>query len=400
MNSPVSPKKYDYLVVGAGPFGAAFSRRVLDAGKTCLVIDKRDHLAGNAFSKRIEGIDVHMYGAHIFHTDSDRIWDFVGRFGEWLPFKNNPRVKIGNRIYSFPINLMTLHQLWGVTTPAEARLKLEEVQAEIPNPKNAEEWLLSQVGREIYELFFKGYTKKQWFKDPKELPASIVSRLPFRLTFNDGYFHTKHQAVPKDGYTALFERMLEGANIELGVDFFSIADKWKRYAKSLIFTGPIDRFFDYELGRLEYRSLKFEFKVLEGDYQGHAVFNHPDESVPYLRSIEHKHFVQHGKKHIGHEDNRNKTVVSYDVPVPPNDAICVKDPQYPIRDAINSALYNKYAEFAKKQNGVIFGGRLGEYKYFDLDQAIGSAINKADKTLGIANRPKFALKASDSKEAV
>lgn len=369
--------KYDYLIVGAGPFGSAFARTVTDAGKTCLVIDKRHHVAGNAYTKRISGIDVHMYGAHIFHTDSERIWRFVNEFSQWRPFKNNPKAIVGGRVFSFPINLMTLHQLWGVTTPAEAQMRLRQEQVPIKEPRNAEEWLLSQVGKDIYELFFYGYTKKQWQKDPKELPASIVRRLPFRLTYDDSYFHAKYQAVPARGYTVLFEQMLSGIPADLGVNFFDISQTWRRFARTLVFTGPIDRFFGYSRGRLEYRSLRFEFETHRGDFQGHAVFNYPDESIPYLRSVEHKHFLPSDPKHFDTSDGMEETVVSYDYPLSDLDDVNCEDPQYPIRDERNTRVYREYAELAKRDPDVLFGGRLGEYQYYDIDQAIGSAISKA-----------------------
>lgn len=368
--------KHDFLIVGAGPFGAAFARTAADLGKTCLVIDKREHIAGNVYSKKVHGIDVHMYGAHIFHTDNDDIWQFVNRFGRWKPFQNNPLARIGSKVYSFPINLMTLHQLWGVITPAEARARLDQTRIPCDNPQNAEEFLLDQVGREIYELFFRGYTQKQWFKEPRDLPASIVTRLPFRLTFDDSYFHARHQAIPVEGYTSIFAAMLEGIDVDLGVDFFSMRDDWRRYARQLVFTGPIDRFYDHTLGRLEYRSLRFEFETHTGDFQGHAVFNYPELDVPYIRSIEHKHFLQPGPKHITSAGDE-PTVVSYDFPIAPDDARNIEDPQYPIRDAANSERYSRYADLARGTPDIIFGGRLGEYRYYDIDQAIGSAIAKA-----------------------
>lgn len=371
---------HDFLIVGVGPFGASFARTATDLGKTCLVIDRRDHMAGNTYTKSIEGVDVHMYGAHIFHTDNEQIWNFVNRFGDWKPFHNNPRVRVGDKMYSFPINLMTLHQLWGVTTPAEARQKLAEVRVPCDNPQNAEQWLLSQVGQEIYELFFRGYTKKQWFKEPRELPASIVTRLPFRLTYNDAYFATKYQAIPRQGYTHVFEQMLDGIKVELGVEFRSLRDKWKTLARQLVFTGPIDQYYDLEFGRLEYRSLRFEFETYEGDFQGHAVVNYPAENVEYLRIIEHKHFYDAGPKHI-REATGEKTVITRDIPLPPDHRETIDDPQYPIRDERNTATYNCYAKIAEQSGDVLFGGRLGEYRYYDIDQAIASAIMKARRRI-------------------
>lgn len=387
--------KYDYLIVGAGAFGATFARTATDLGKRCLLVDRREHIAGNTYSKKIEGIDVHMYGAHIFHTDNEKIWEFVNRFGQWHAFQNNPRVRVGNKIYSFPINLMTFHQLWGVTTPAEAREKIQEVRIPNDNPKNAEEWLLAQVGEEIYETFFRGYTKKQWFKEPRELPASIVTRLPVRLTYNDSYFATKYQAIPRDGYTDVFEKMLEGIDVDLGVDFYAMRDSWKSKAKHLVFTGPIDQYHEYQFGKLEYRSLRFDFEIHDGDYQGHAVVNYPEESVEHLRIIEHKHFTDFGPKHIKAE-RPTKTVITKDVPLAPEHHQVIDDPQYPIRDERNSSLYDQYAAAAKNDPSVMFGGRLGEYRYYDIDQAMGSAMMKARRHILKGKQP---AKRSDSRAA-
>lgn len=372
--------KYDYLIAGAGIFGATFARYLTDHGKKCLVIDRRDHIAGNIYTKKIEGIDVHMYGGHTFHTSHEPIWRFVNRFSDWIPFKYNPRVRVGDKVYSFPVNLLTFHQLWGVTTPKEAYEKLRSVQIPCRHPRNAEEWLLSQVGREIYEKFFYGYTKKQWLKEPRELPASIVKRLPIRLTHNDSYFQSKYQAIPKDSYTTLVANMLRGIDVELGTDFFKL--DWPRYAKKLMFTGPIDKFYDFRFGRLEYRALEFRMEIVKGDFQGHAVFNYPDLHVPYIRTVEHKHFRGHmdPSKYITGLDE-GRSVVTYDYPLPAKDAEGLSDPQYPIRDDENAAKYEQYHALSKRTPDILFGGRLGEYKYLDMDQAIGSALNKAHREL-------------------
>ena len=279
---------------------------------------------------------------------------------------------------------MTLHQLWGVVTPEEARRKLEEVRIPCANPASAEAWLLFQVGEEIYQVFFEGYTSKQWFKHPRDLPSSIVKRLPFRLTYDDSYFGVKYQAIPLGGYTPLFENMLDGIPTEMGVDYFG--RDWTQIAKKTVFTGPIDRFFGYEFGRLEYRSLAFDIQVQQGDFQGHAVFNYPELSVPYLRTIEHKYFEDSGSKHFTPNDQR-KTVVSYDYPIPPKQAENIEDPQYPIRDQRNSDLYQKYSALARNLPSVLFGGRLGEYQYYDMDQAIASALAKARRELTTAGQP-------------
>lgn len=375
--------KYDFLIVGAGPFGAAFARTAMDAGRTCLVIDRREHVAGNVFTKYLHGIHVHWYGAHIFHTSSDEVWRFVNRFGAWRPFTNNPRFLSRGQVYSFPINLMTLHQLWGVVTPAEAAARLREVCIPCANPKSAKDWLLAKVGPEVYEIFFESYTQKQWFKDPADLPSSIVKRLPIRLTYNDGYFEKKYQAIPVGGYTRVFEHMLEGTKLDLGVDFFSLGD-WRRYAKFLVFTGPIDMFHDHAFGRLEYRTLRFETQVKDlADYQGHAVFNHGDSDVPYLRSVEHRHFEPSGAKHYSASPPEDaKTVVTYDHPLPPECQDHVDDPQYPLGDDKNRAAYKRYAALAPRD--ILFGGRLGEYRYYDIDQALASAISKAKRLMEMA----------------
>lgn len=372
--------KYDYLIVGAGPFGATFARTMTDHGKKCLIIDRRDHIAGNTFTKKIEGIDVHMYGPHIFHTENDQIWKFVSQFGQWNKFNYTPRVRHGDKMFSFPINLLTLHQLWGVSTPEEARQKLAEVREPIENPQNAEEWLLAQVGREIYEIFFKGYTTKQWFKEPKDLPAAIVARLPIRLTYNDGYFRDQHQAIPSGGYTEIFQNMMDGIDVEIGQDFFPMKDSWHKIADRLVFTGPIDQYFDYEFGKLEYRANRFEMEIHEGDYQGHYVINYPSIDVPHTRITEHKHFAESGPKHIK-EAKQTKTVITKDIPIEPHSDEILKDPHYPIRDAKNTRTFEKYRQLAKLHPKILFGGRLGEYKYYDMDQVIGSGLSKALKML-------------------
>ena len=273
-----------------------------------------------------------------------------------------------------------MHQLWGVTSPAEAREKLAEVQIPCDNPQNAEQWLLSQVGREIYELFFRGYTKKQWFKEPRDLPASIVTRLPIRLTYNDAYFATKYQAIPRNGYTHVFRNMLDGIDVELGVDFYSLRNKWKEKARHLVFTGPIDQFYDYEHGRLEHRSMRFDLEIREGDFQGHAVVNYPAEDVEFLRIIEHKHFLDSGPKHVRQAQD-GKTVITRDIPLPPDHQKSISDPQYPIRDEPNLEVLRRYTLIADQNQSILFGGRLGEYRYYDIDQAIASAIRKAHRII-------------------
>lgn len=366
---------YDILIVGAGFFGATYARKATEKGKKCLVIDKNEFLGGAAYDKEMHGIMVSQFGAHILHSHSEEIWNFFKQFGEIQDYINKPKVKSGNKIYSFPLNLMTFHQLWGVTTPQEAYQKLQEVRIPIEHPQNAEEWMLSMVGEEVYNLFFYHYTKKQWLKEPKELPVSIVQRLPIRLTYDENYFTTKYQGVPVNGYANLVKNMLTGIDVELGVDFFSL--DWKKIAKNLVYSGPIDKLFDYTFGKLEYNTLKFEHKVFQGDHQGTAVINHTDGSTPYLRSVEHKHFFNphQYKKHYGELDSE-KTIVSYDLPVSFAEN---SEPYYPIRDECNSILYEKYAKLAKETPNLIAGGRLGNFRYSDLDQVVASAISKVEK---------------------
>jgi UDP-galactopyranose mutase len=370
--------KYDFLVVGSGFFGATIARKLTDAGKTCLVIDKNEFLGGAAHDFRwTNGQLVAGAGAHIFHTHSEEVWQFTNQFCSMEPFINKPKVLSGNKVYSFPINMMTLHQLWGVVTPAEARQKLNSVRIPCEKPRNFEEWALDKIGRELYELFIYGYTKKQYMKEPSELPSSIIQRLPIRLTYEENYFTTKYQGMPSEGYSALIENMLSGIDVRLGVDFFTL--DWQNYAKHLIYTGPVDKFFDFCFGKLDYNTLRFEHKEFRGDYQGNAVFNHVDANVPYLRSIEHKHFLRSYQKHYDpNQENQNISVVSFDYPISFEDH---PEPYYPIRDEKNSFLYDKYFSLKKTLSNVTFGGRLGEYKYLDLDQTMASAMQKAKNIL-------------------
>jgi len=367
--------KYDFLIVGSGFFGSTFARKATDAGKKCLVIDKNNHIAGATYDKRWQnGILVSKYGAHIFHTQSEEVWEFINKFTKIIPYINKPKALSQGKVFSFPINMMTLHQLWGVVTPEDAQRKLQEVRIPCDNPRNFEEWALDRVGREIYDLFFYHYTKKQWLKEPSELPASIIQRLPIRLTYEENYFTTKYQGMPKEGYSQTIRKMLDGIDINLGVDFFTMRNKWGDYANHLVYTGPIDKFYDYEYGFLEYNTLTFEHKTFYGDYQGTAVFNHVDGSKPYIRSIEHKHFHNETPKHYETKNQeKEETVVSFDIPISFKDH---PEPYYPIRDEKNSFIYNKYANLKINHNDVTFGGRLGEYKYLDIDQTIGSALSK------------------------
>jgi len=367
--------EFDFMIVGSGFFGATFARKATDAGKKCLVIDKNNHIAGATYDRKWDnGIIVSEYGAHIFHTQSEEVWDFINKFTKINPFINKPKVLSQGNVYSFPINMMTLHQLWGVVTPEEAYRKLQDVRIPCENPRNFEEWALDRVGKEIYELFFYGYTKKQWMKEPRDLPSSIIQRLPIRLTYEENYFTTKYQGIPNEGYSATIKNMLDGIKTELNTDFFTIRNKWRDYAKHLVYTGPIDKFYDYEFGSLEYNTLRFEHKTIYGDYQGNAVFNHTDMSVPHIRTIEHKHFYKNSPKHYEVKPHsKEETVVSYDIPVAFKDH---PEPYYPIRDDKNSDLYNRYANLKTNHKEITFGGRLGEYKYLDIDQTIASALTK------------------------
>ena len=369
---------YDFIIVGAGFFGSTFARKATDYGKKCLVIDKKDHIAGAAHDIPFEDYYVSSYGAHIFHTHSEDIWNFANQIDEFLPFVNRPKVFSENKIYSFPINLMTMHQLWGVTTPIQAIQKLENVKIKNDNPKNFEEWALSMVGEEIYKKFFYGYTKKQWHKEPRELPTSIIQRLPIRLTYDENYFTTKYQGIPKHGYTNFVKKLLDGIDVDVNINFLKQKDKFMNMGKTIVYSGAIDEFYDFEHGKLDYNTLRFTKEEHVGDFQGNAVINYVDESVPFIRSIEHKHFYKHGEstKHYKSDNNKQKSIVTYDYPVKYEDN---PDPFYPIRDDRNSKIYQKYNSI--KCDNVIFGGRLGEYKYLDLDATMASAISKFNKLI-------------------
>lgn len=362
---------YDYLIVGSGLFGATFAHEASSKGFSCLVVDKRNHIAGNCYTEKQMGIDVHVYGPHIFHTSSKQVWDFINRFSNFNSYVNRPKSRIGNKIYSFPINLLTLHQLWGVTTPEEAKKKLQEVSKVCDNPRNLEEWTISQVGQEIYEKFIYGYTKKQWMRDPKDLPASIIRRIPIRLTYDDNYFNDTYQGIPVDGYTAIFERMLCNSEVKLGVDFFKEKEKLSSLAKKTVYTGKLDEYFDFCFGDLEYRSLQFEHESLSGDFQGNAIVNYPEASIPWTRITEHKHFNP--------ERNLTKSIITKEYPI-----ACDRHavPYYPIGDELNLRILNQYQELAKSCTNVIFGGRLAEYRYYDMHQVIASALHAAKKEFG------------------
>ena len=366
-------KKYDYLIVGSGLYGAVFARQALDAGKKVLVIDKRDNIAGNVYTEEIEGIHVHKYGAHIFHTNNRKVWEYVQRFAEFNRFTNSPVANYKGEIYSLPFNMYTFNKMWGVVTPEEAEAKIKEQVAEagIKEPKNLEEQAISLVGTDIYEKLIKDYTQKQWGRECKDLPAFIIKRLPVRLTYDNNYFNALYQGIPIGGYTRMVESMLEGADVILGVDYLEDRESWNARADKVVYTGPIDAYFDYKLGALEYRSVRFETEVLDKpNFQGNAAVNYTDAETPWTRIIEHKWF-EFGRDELG--EDIPKTVISreYSSEWKPGD-----EPYYPVNDNKNGTLYECYRELAEKED-VIFGGRLGEYRYYDMDQVIQAALDKA-----------------------
>ena len=361
---------FDFLIVGAGLFGSTFARTVADRGKKVLILEKRNHIGGNCYTKKIEGIDVHVYGPHIFHTNDNKIWEFINGFSNFNNYQHRPKVTYNDKVYSFPINLMTFYQVWGSKNPQEAKEKIKSVRIKNPSPDNLEDWILSEVGEELYEIFIRGYTTKQWGKNPKDLPTFIIKRIPIRFTYDDRYFSDKYQGVPIDGYTSIFEKMLDHPNIQYqtDVDFFNNKKEFTSLADKIVYSGKIDEFYDYQFGELEYRSLKFETKTLDGDYQGCAIMNYTQEDVPFTRIVEHKHFCS---------NNSDKTVVTWEYPDSYNNS---KVPYYPINDEKNNNLYNKYKQI--ETNGkIIFGGRLGKYEYKDMHQIIASAITIANKYL-------------------
>ena len=364
--------KYDFLIVGAGLFGSTFAQQAREMGKTCLIIDKRNHTAGNSYTEKVEGINVHKYGPHIFHTSDETVWSYVNRFAEFNSYVNRPKVNYKGKIYSFPINLLTLYQMFGVKTPEEARNLLEGLKTNNRTPKNLEEWILSEVGEEIYKTFVYGYTKKQWGREPRELPASIIRRLPIRLTFDDNYYRDKYQGIPIGGYTQMIEKMQEGIEVRLGVDFFSDREKFESLAERIVFTGPIDEFFDHQHGELEYRSLRFETQILPiEDFQGNAVVNFTEEEIPFTRICEHKHF-----EFIKSES----TVITREYPQAWSSG---KEKFYPVNDEENNSRYLLYRKMAEDLSPkYIFGGRLAEYRYYDMHQVIGSALSTVRKIIG------------------
>lgn len=368
---------YDYLVVGSGLFGAVFARQATDAGKTVLVIDKRPNVAGNVYTEKVEGINFHKYGAHIFHTNNTEVWNYVNRFATFNRFTNSPVANYKGELYSMPFNMYTFNKMWGVVTPEEAAAKIEEQKKEITGePRNLEEQAISLVGRDIYEKLVKGYTEKQWGRDCKELPAFIIKRLPVRLTFDNNYFNALYQGIPIGGYTKLVENLLDGIEVQLNVDYLVDRAKWDAIAEKVVYTGAIDAFFNYSLGNLEYRSVRFENEVLDiPNFQGNAAVNYTDRETPWTRIIEHKWF-EFGKDEKGNE--LPKTIISKEYS---SEWHLGDEPYYPVNDDKNTRLYNDYKCLSQKESKIIFGGRLGEYRYYDMDQVVEASLLRAEKEL-------------------
>lgn len=371
-NANMVLKKYDYLVAGSGLSGAVFVNEATKKGKKCLVIDKRNHMGGNIYTENIEGINVHKYGAHIFHTNNKKVWDYINQFAEFNNFVNSPVAVYKDKLYNLPFNMNTFNKMWGIKTPDEARdiINSQVRESKIENPKNLEEQAISLVGKDIYEKLVKGYTEKQWGRDCKDLPAFIIRRLPVRFTYNNNYFNDKYQGIPVGGYTQIIEKMLSGADVLLNTDYFEFIKNNPDIADKTIYTGEIDKYYNYCYGKLDYRSLKFETKVLDMEnYQGNAVVNYTEREVPYTRIIEHKHFE------FG---SQPKTVITSEYPATYDGT---NEPYYPINNEINNEIYQKYKSLADNETKVIFCGRLGEYKYFDMDKVIERTLNLADKIL-------------------
>lgn len=364
--------KYDYLVVGTGLYGATFAHEATAAGKRVLVIDRRPHIAGLAYTEPVEGIEIHRYGPHIFHTDDTALWEYVTRLVPFRPYIHTPVADYHGQRYSLPFNMHTFRQMWGVTTPAEAAARIAQQRrtAGISQPRNLEEQAISLVGQDIYEKLVKGYTEKQWGRPCDQLPAFIIKRLPVRFTYDNNYFNDRYQGIPEGGYTAIFEKLLEGIDLRLNCDYLAEKDILRPLAERVIYTGPIDQYFDYCYGPLQFRSLRFETEVLDTDnYQGNAVVNYTDAETPFTRIIEHKHFV------FG---TQPKTVVTREYPA---DWQVGGEPYYTVNDEANSALYQKYAALAAEDDTIVFGGRLGEYQYYDMDKVIASALACARREL-------------------
>ena len=370
-------KKYDYVIVGAGLYGAVFAHEAASKGKSVLVLEKRSHIGGNVYTEKVEGISVHKYGAHIFHTNNKEVWDYVNRFAAFNRYTNSPVANYKGDLYSLPFNMYTFNKMWGVVTPEQAEAKIAEQKQEIQGePKNLEEQAIALVGRDIYEKLVKGYTEKQWGRDCRELPSFIIKRLPVRYTFDNNYFNALYQGIPVGGYTKLVENLLEGIEVRLDTDYLAEKETYDAMAEQVIYTGPVDAYFGYSLGTLEYRSVRFEQEIMDiSNYQGNAVVNYTDREIPWTRIIEHKWF-EFGKDENGKE--LPKTVISreYSSEWKPGD-----EPYYPVNDEKNNGLYEQYRQMADREEKVCFGGRLGEYKYYDMDAVILSALTRAREML-------------------
>ena len=370
--------KYDYIVVGSGLYGAIFAHEAKAKGKSVLVVDKRPNIAGNVYTEKQEGINVHMYGAHIFHTNDKRVWNYITQFAEFNRFTNSPVANYKGELYSMPFNMYTFNKMWGVVTPEEAAAKIEEQKKEITGePKNLEEQAISLVGRDIYEKLVKGYTEKQWGRDCKDLPAFIIKRLPVRLTFDNNYFNALYQGIPIGGYTKMVENLLDGIEVRLNTDYLEHKAELDALADKVVYTGPIDAYFGFKLGTLEYRSVRFENETLDiPNFQGNAAVNYTDRETPWTRIIEHKWF-EFGKDEDGND--LPKTIISREYS---SEWKAGDEPYYPVNDEKNGQLYAKYKELADNETGVIFGGRLGEYKYYDMDTTVASVLDMCEKELG------------------
>ncbi len=379
MNGKMKMKQYDYLIVGAGLFGSVFAREAADTGKKVLVIDRRPNIAGNVYTKDVEGIHVHEYGAHIFHTNNREVWDYVNRFAVFNRFTNSPVANYKGELYSLPFNMYTFNKMWGVVTPAEAEEKIRKQREEagISEPKNLEEQAISLVGTDIYEKLIKGYTQKQWGRPCSELPAFIIRRLPVRFTFDNNYFNALYQGIPVGGYTRMVENLLQGIEVRLNEDYLLRKKEWDALADQVIYTGAVDAYFGYVLGNLEYRSVRFETEILDmPNFQGNAAVNYTDSETPWTRIIEHKWF-EFGKDEEGRDLPRTVISREYSSEWKPGD-----EPYYPVNDEKNSALYARYKELADQEENVIFGGRLGEYRYYDMDAVIASSLELCRRKLG------------------
>jgi UDP-galactopyranose mutase len=359
---------YDYLIVGAGLFGSVFARQVADSGQSVFVIDKRNHIGGNCYSEKIRDIDVHKYGPHIFHTSSDKVWNYIKNFTNFNQYIYSPVANYKGELYNLPFNMWTFYQLWGVKTPVEAKAKIESQKIFIRQPNNLEDYAVQTVGEDIYRKLIYGYTSKQWHTSPLHLPTDIIKRIPLRFEYNNNYFNDKYQGIPREGYTNLFYNLLCNIPVELGVDFFANRDRYESIAKRVVYTGRIDQFFNYQFGELDYRSLRFEHQVLDIDnFQGISVMNFTDKETAYTRRIEHKHF---------NNKNQKSTIITTEYPVMNN-----SDPYYPVNDKKNNEKLVQYEKLCKINRKFIFGGRLAEYRYYDMDQTIASALKKSELTL-------------------